>query len=245
MATKWRTLKTAVTVRDAQGLSRELVPLSEAGQLKFEMLGSVRKIAARKGQGHLPGYYWFSSIDRLVPYESRLEMFTLLQLDFSGEVVGVLSQPLVLHFQQHGRTIRHVPDFLLSDRLGGMTLVDVKPSEQVDREVNRKLFRWTEDACSRLGWGYEVRSEPDETFLANLQWLAGYRRPPGQLDSFAGALVSTCSRGNQKLGGLVGSVGDLVLVRPVLFHLLWRRILSTDMTALLSDDSGVWLTARA
>lgn len=193
----------------------------------------------------MPGYYWFSSIDQLVPYESRLEMFTLLQLDFSGETVGVLSQPLVLHFEQRGKTVQHVPDFFLSDQSGGMTLVDVKPSELVDREVNRKLFRWTDEACSRLGWGYEVRSEPDETFLANLQWLAGYRRPPALIDSYAGELVSACSGGSQKLGDLMGFVGNQLLVRPVLFHLLWRRILSTDMTSLLSDDSGVWFTARA
>ncbi|MEX2374244.1 MAG: hypothetical protein WD942_01495 [Dehalococcoidia bacterium] len=111
-------MKASVTVIDRQGWSREHVPLSEAGLLEFDMLGSVRKIASRKGQGNLPGYYWFSSVDRLVPYESRLEMFTLLQLDFSGEVVGVLSQPLVLHFEQRGKTIWHVPDFLLSDQVG-------------------------------------------------------------------------------------------------------------------------------
>src|SRR5690606_17522072 len=139
---------------------------------------SIRKIPAYKGQGHLPGFYWFSGLNQLVPYESRLEMFTLMGFDFDGGVIGVLAQPLMLHFERSGETFRHVPDFLVWRERGGVTVVDVKRSEQAGASRNRRAFESTEVACQHLGWGFEVRTEPDDTYLANVKVAGRVPAPP-------------------------------------------------------------------
>ena len=237
-------MSTTVSFIDDENHVHEWVSLADTRAADIISFRSVRKISAHKGQRHLPGYYWFSSVDTLVPYESRLEMFTLLDLDFSGEVVGVLSQPLILQFRQGPRTVRHVPDFLLDKGGGALSLVDVKRRIQGERSDVRRVFEWTEGACSSLGWGYEVRHELDDVYLSNLKWLAGYRRRPPLCEVYGESLVDACSGGMPSIHELVSIAGSQLLIRPVLFHLLWRRVLAVDMTSLLSDESTVHLPGR-
>ena len=232
-----------VTFVDYHDRVSESVPLSRANFPDFSGLRSVRKINAHKRQQHLPGYYWFSSIDVLVPYESRLEMFSLMDLDFSAEVVGVVSQPLMLHFRRRSKTVRHVPDFLVCRGDGALSLVDVKRRVLGERSDIRRVFEWTEGACASLGWGYEVRHEPDDVYLSNLKWLAGYRRRPPRFELYAEPLLQTCAEGMSSIRELL-SIANPVLVRPALFHLLWRRVLAVDMTKLLAADANVYLLAR-
>ncbi len=51
--------------------------LSEAAGLPFHEYLPVRKPAAYRKQRHLPGYYYFSTTQRHILYESRLEMSVL------------------------------------------------------------------------------------------------------------------------------------------------------------------------
>lgn len=93
-------MKISVSFLDNRLVLHETVPINDAAGRDFIGYHSIRKIPAYKGQGHLPGFYWFSGLNQLVPYESRLEMFTLMGFDFDGGVIGVLAQPLMLHYQQ-------------------------------------------------------------------------------------------------------------------------------------------------
>mgnify|MGYP007082246919 CR=1 FL=1 len=93
-------MKISVSFLDNRLVLHETVPINDAAGRDFIGYHSIRKIPAYKGQGHLPGFYWFSGINQLVPYESRLEMFTLMGFDFDGGVIGVrygvqLTQPLL------------------------------------------------------------------------------------------------------------------------------------------------------
>ncbi|MBX3141752.1 MAG: TnsA-like heteromeric transposase endonuclease subunit, partial [Trueperaceae bacterium] len=203
---------------------------------------SIRKIPAYKGQGHLPGFYWFSGINQLVPYESRLEMFTLMGFDFDGGVIGVLAQPLMLHFERGGQAFRHVPDFLVWREGGGVTVVDVKRAEQAGASRNRRAFESTEVACQHLGWGFEVRTEPDDTHLANMKWLAGYRRRPPRFEAAARELIGCCADGAVSVRHLLAEMERPLLARPTLFHLLWKKVLRFDMTAVLDERSLVYLS---
>lgn len=235
-------LKIAISFLDAQLRLHEAVAIDDVADRDFIGYHSIRKIPAYKGQGHLPGFYWFSAINQLVPYESRLEMFTLMGFDFDGGVIGVLAQPLMLHFERSGETFRHVPDFLVWREGGGVTVVDVKRSEQAGASRNRRAFESTEVACQHLGWGFEVRTEPDDTYLANVKWLAGYRRRPPRFEATARELVGGCADGAVSVRQLLAQMEQPLLARPALFHLLWKRVLKFDMTAILEEGSLVYLS---
>ncbi len=75
-----------------------------------------------------------------------------------------------------GRLRRHVPDFLVAGDRDALTVVDVKPLRRLDDAAVRFTFGWTGRLADWLGWRFEVFSEPEPRVLANVRFLAGYRR---------------------------------------------------------------------
>lgn len=193
----------------------------------------------------MPGLYWFSDLDRLIPYESRLEMLNLMLLDFDVECVDVLPQPLALHFHlKDGSAPWHVPDFLVSLPGGRFLLVDVKPRHQAEKPKHQATFSLTQQWCDRLGWEYRVLSEPDEIYQRNLRWLAGFRRRPVEFEAYADSLLEAVGSEVRSIQSLLAGFDAPPLVRPVLFHLLWRQLLKVEMFAPLEDSSTVVLSTR-
>ena len=100
----------------------------------------VREFRWYKGQRHYSGWYWSATVERLVVYESRLELARILLADFEPDVVGIAAQPLQLVGPDAGRIRRHVPDLLLVNADGGVTVVDVKaPAKLADPSVQAAM----------------------------------------------------------------------------------------------------------
>lgn len=118
----WRESGGEVT-RPAQGLSA------------MPRLGCepMRGFSWRRGQRHRPGLQYLVSTGRLHGYESLEEARLLLMLDFAGDLVDVLSQPLRLRYQTRDRWRAHTPDFLAYTR-AGRWLIDVRPASRVHGE---------------------------------------------------------------------------------------------------------------
>lgn len=193
----------------------------------------------------MPGLYWFAALDRLIPYESRLEMLNLMLLDFDVDCVDVLPQPLALHFHLYdGSTPWHVPDFLVSLPGGRFLLVDVKPRHQAEKPKHQATFSLTQAWCHRLGWDYRVLSEPEEVYMRNLRWLSGFRRRPVDFDAYADELLEAVGGGARPVGSLLAGFEHPGLVRPVLFHLLWRQVVAFEMNSALEDSTLVMLSSR-
>ncbi len=97
--------------------------------------------------------------------------------DFDPSVAGIAAQPFLLAGTDGARDRRHVlPDLLLVSADGGVTVVDVKaPSRMADPGV-RAQFAWTRRVCAGRGWEFEAWSGADPRLLANVRFLAGYRR---------------------------------------------------------------------
>lgn len=226
-------------------MRREGVTVSDAHLLDFIGFESVRSIPSYKGQVGLPGLYWFAALDRLIPYESRLEMLNLMLLDFDVDCVDVLPQPMALRFQlDDGSTPWHVPDFLVSLAGGRFLLVDVKPRHQAERPKHLATFSLTQVWCDQLGWDYRVLSEPGDVYMRNLRWLSGFRRRPVNFDSNAGELLEAVGGGARAVGSLLAGFEHPSLVRPVLFHLLWRQLLAFDLNLALEDSTLVFLSSQ-
>lgn len=233
------------TYVDANGVMCEGVRIESLRGLDFIGFRSVRNIPTYRGQRSLPGLYWFAALNRHVAYESRLEMIALMLLDFEGDCVDVLPQPLAFHYSAQGKKTRwHVPDFLVSLPDGQFRLLDVKPLKFADESRNQKVFGLTRVWSQRLGWDYGVISEPSEVYLRNLKWLAGFKRRPVLADRFEEAFIEAVASGPTSIAELLAVVHEPVLARPVLFHMLWRQFLAVDMDKPLEDSSRVVLSSR-
>jgi hypothetical protein len=186
------------------------------------------------GQRHYSGVFWSSTQRDHVIYESRLELAVLLSADFDPSVVGIVAQPFLLRTLVGGVIRRHVPDYLLLTDAGPV-VVDVKPGDRVDRPEIAATFAWTREVVEARGWRFEVRSEPAPVRLANLRFLAGYRR-----DWLFDVVLLDELRAADLVGVRLGDAPAQLperpapLVRSALFHLIWSGYLIVDLERPLS-----------
>jgi hypothetical protein len=165
-----------------------------------------------RGQAHYSGWHRSATMGRHVVYESRLELARLLLADFDG----------------------HVPDFLLADRGGLVTVVSVKPADRLgDPKVARSL-EWAGTVYAFRGWRHEIWSQAPPAVLANVRSLAAYRhqaRVPADLaawvDGRTGAPVSVAALEAAWPEQAAG-------IRSAALHLLWRGVLTAGLPRPLS-----------
>jgi len=209
-----------------------------------ELAGSVpvRQFRWYKGRKHYSGWYWSSTNGDLVVYESRLELARIMLVDFAPDVRGIAAQPFRLIAADGDRIRRHVPDIFLVDADGGVKVVDVKsPHKRNDPEV-RALMRRTARTVALRGWGFEDWYGAPGHVLANVSFLAGYRRRRLVREDLIPVVREASSTGSA-IVDLERSVTQAppMLVRPVVLHLLWTGELVADMTKPLDGLSMVKL----
>src|SRR5579884_3708385 len=122
---------------------------------------SVRALAAsrpwrtfrwHRGQAHYSGWYWAATTGQHVIYESRLELARLLLADFDPQVTAIAAQPFYVNGCIDGRDRTHVPDFLLLDRAGLVTVVNVKPADRLAVGKVSDALAWAEAVFGERGW---------------------------------------------------------------------------------------------
>jgi len=188
----------------------------------------------RHGQAHYSGWYWSATTGGHVVYESRLELARLLLADFDPRVATIAAQPFCVTAEVVGARRRHVPDFLLLDVDGVVTVVNVKPADQLARPKVATALTWAGEVFARRGWRHEVWSGAPQVVLSNVRFLAAYRYP----DRVDAATVSWIERQvatSAVLGDLenwdTSAAGD---VRAAALHLVWRGVFRIDLEAPLS-----------
>jgi hypothetical protein len=223
-----------VSFRDAAG--RE----SEAGLalVSAEVLAAGRPWRVfrwRQGQAHYSGWYWSATTGGHVVYESRLELARLLLADFDPEVAMVAAQPFLVTAPSGGRVRRHVPDFLVIDRGGGVRVVNVKPADQLEIPKVAEALAWAGEVFAARGWEHEIWSGAEPVLLANVRFLAGYRFADRVDASLADAVARHAAPGatiSELEQGWPDRAGD---ARAAVLHLVWRGVFRTDLLVPLSS----------
>lgn len=180
------------------------------------------------GQRHYPGWYWSATEGDLVPYESRLELSRATIADFDVTVRHIVAQPFLLTAVVDGVQRRHVPDYLLF-RATGVTVVAVKPARKLTDPRVAYALRWVREVVEDAGWQFEVFTEPPQTYIANVRFLAGYRRSEA-IHPDALARMRSFPLDGVSFGAAVhDSQIPPPRARAALLHMLWRQELVVDM----------------
>ena len=161
-------------------------------------------------------------------FESRLELARLLLADFDPDVVAIVGQPFQMVAAVKGRVRRHVPDYFLLRKDGTALIVNVKPADQAVPKVAEAL-EWPRRLLVEHGWDYEVWTGADAQRLANVRFLAGYRRPDiAPLDE---TVLSGVTDGDSIVGVelRVADRRPAGVVRRVLLRALWEQRLVCDL----------------
>lgn len=204
-------------------------PLSRGWTVAFEDVGPVREFRWSRSQRHWPGWWWSSTSNRHVGYESWLERDHVMLLDFDRDVTGFASQPFWLYWLGDTRRRRHAPDFFARLTDGTGVVIDVRADEQIE-PADAEAFAATVRACAQVGWHFRRFGTPDPVRVANVRWLSRYRHPRcGAQTAIAERLLEVFDRPTGLFEG-VAAVGDRLMVLPVLYHLMWRQVLVAELT---------------
>ncbi|MFI2615657.1 TnsA-like heteromeric transposase endonuclease subunit [Streptomyces sp. NPDC018584] len=204
-------------------------PLVDAWAVRFEDVAPVRAFKSYRGQRHLPGLWWSSTVGGHIGYESWLERDHVMLLDFDPSVVGISSQPFWLFWRSDaGKGISHAPDYFARRENGTGVVVDCRPADRrKPRDVAK--FEATQAACTQVGWEFRLVGAPDAIVMRNVRWLAGYRHSRHRLEPVASELLAAFAEPQPLVAG-ASAVGDPIGVLPVLFHLLWSHELTVDVS---------------
>jgi hypothetical protein len=233
----------SVSVRLPDGtVSERPLRLVTAGQVV--MAGPWRSARSARGQAHYPGYYWSATSGGHVIYESRLELARLLLADFDPGVTAIAAQPFLLRAQAGGRVRRHVPDFLLVRADQTVQVVNVKPAARLADPTVAEALAWPGRLFEARGWDHEIWTGAAPVLLANVRFLAGYRRPGMPPDEVTSAVLGE-ARPGERLGGLLDRA-ERSWPRPAakaaVLRLLWQQRLSTDLSRPLDAGSVLEVT---
>jgi hypothetical protein len=212
-------------------------PLGELWSTPFERVAPVRSFPSFRGQASFSGLYYAATMDAHVGFESWLERDVAMMLDFDPEVVAFSSQPFWLAWAQDGEQRRHAPDYFARLADGTGVVIDVRPDDRIEPR-DAEAFAATERACREVGWVFQRTGGPGAVLVANVRWLAGYRHRRCRREDVAGMLTGVFAEPKPLMGGARGA-GDPVGVLPVLYHLLWKQVLVTDMAAGLLGPGSV------
>lgn len=91
---------------------------------------AVRRVVTRSGRG-VRGYFPSRKTQRLIPWESLLEMNAILHFEYSPGVRWYEGQPERIEFWYDGRISTYVPDFALELIDSSELRIEVKPESKL------------------------------------------------------------------------------------------------------------------
>ena len=167
-------------------------------------------------------------------YESRLELARPLYADFDPCVNRIVAQPFLSSTEINGRVRKHIPDFLLITDTGAV-VVDVKPRHRLADPKVSSTFAWTRTIVTAQGWRYEVATEPPVIELANIRFLAGYRRPHLVDDALVRHVRAAGIDGVTLAQATKQVAAPAPQARATILHLMWTQEFIVDATQPLTS----------
>jgi hypothetical protein len=213
-------------------------PLMSCLGVRFEDVLPVRPFRFEKGLRNFAGWWYFATTGTHIGFESWLERDHLMLMDFDPAVAAVASQPFWLRWRdEDDRARRHAPDYFARLRDGSAVVVDVRPDDRIP-ERDAATFAVTAAACGTAGWEYRRSGDLDPVLVANVRWLSRYRHRRCLVPPVAAVLLEAFAGGRGLFEG-AELAGDRLRTLPVLFHLMWQRQLTADLSVPLGSAAVV------
>ena len=205
-------------------------PLMSCVGVRFEDVPPVRAFRFEKGLRNFAGWWYFATTCTHIGFESWLERDHLMLMDFDPAVAAVASQPFWLRWRDEDDHVRwHAPDYFARRQDGSAVVVDVRPDDRIP-ERDAGTFAATAAACESAGWEYRRSGNLDPVLVANVRWLSRYRHSRCLVPQVAAVLLEAFAGGRGLVEG-AELAGDRLRTLPVLFHLMWQRQLTADLSA--------------
>lgn len=220
--------------------------------------GNVRRVAPISTNLR---YTITSKADETVQCESFQERKLTLLFDRDSTIQEYRSQPERFAFTDTlGNSRAYVPDFIVWKTTGEVEIHEVTLTERKARVSLQEREKAAHRICQERGWHYVVHTEatlPQATEEANLLALYRYRPSIYANEAVTTAIHQRLNRDERKSVHLLIAelANGLSLPQPVvisaLCHLIWHRVLDTDLmsrllfvNAALAPDTWIWWSEK-
>ena len=201
--------------------------------------GNIRRVASI---GNNLRYTITSKADETVQCESFQERKLTLLFDRDESIQEYKSQPERFAFTDSaGKSRTYVPDFMVWRKTGEIEIHEVTLTERRERFGIQEREKAARAICETRGWRYVVHTEatlPQATEETNLLALYRYRPSIYANAAVTAALHQRLKGGNERqaVHFLIPELAHaLSLPEPTvisaLCHLLWHRVIETDLTS--------------
>ncbi|MGW7521141.1 TnsA-like heteromeric transposase endonuclease subunit [Streptomyces sp. NPDC054796] len=168
--------------------------------------------------------------------------------DHDPHVRVIIGQPFQLRIAHGPARQGYVPDLLLADRGGRITLVDGTPTAG-GLHPSQEVLEWAAQTASSQGWRHECwRGPADPHLLTTVAALAAYKRPLRAGHALIEPVLELCAhreRSIREVEDHFASSAPHLLVRETVHHLLWWGDLACDLRAPVGMATRVRTDARA
>jgi hypothetical protein len=202
--------------------------------------GNIRRVAPI---GTNLRYAITSKADETVQCESFQERKLTLLFDRDPTIQEYRSQPIQFTFTDtQNKTHTYVPDFMVWKATGEVEIHEVTLTSRQEKVSIQEREKAAREICQREGWSYVIHTEetlPQATEEANL--LALYRYRPSVYANPAVTAAVRAHLGQGESRGICLLIAEITqalsLPQPTvisaLCHLLWHRVIDTDLTSRL------------
>ena len=195
----------------------------------------TRKPGKWVGQRPYQGHYWCAGARKSVFHESMAEYAGMMLIDHLYDIVKVYAQPMLMTFADG---TFHYPDYLAVEASGVRHLVDVHP-KGLTKPEHELAFANTARVCEVLGWRFTLIDQLSDIVRMNLEMMGRYRHHRYTPTLAVEEHILRTAKTNESFGTLRRALmtdkpGELM---PALFHLMWRRELTFDLTRAFTEHT--------
>lgn len=214
--------------------------ISDFLQAEAGALDPVRNFPIYQNQRNRPNRHYVAQLRRHVFCESLLEASVLVELEFEEKLTAVAPQPFTVHIPllTAGSTI-HTPDFYVLLANGERRVIDVKPPERVGEVMQVHALRM-QQLADYADFSYELRTGYGQPARSTLRWLSAYRRIDAANSEICDRVLTLLGSGRVPIGDVVSRLRLTPIELPILFSLIWHRVLHISLDEPVTRDSLVW-----
>jgi hypothetical protein len=211
----------------------------KGGAPPLDQLGPVRRPRSSEHNRHVPVTAYTMTNGDYVSLESGLEHDLLRRLDRDPSVLRIVAQPLTLSWRG-SEPGSHTPDLLTVHAGAAPTVWDVRAVDKQDQHFET-TSTLTRQACTSVGWSYQVFAGMNDLERLNMMWLNGFRRAPPWASRHEGAILAAAGRDGATMASVFAHDDGSGESISTVWHLLWRGVLDVDVTAPWTPATGVTL----
>lgn len=138
----------------------------QSGPLKVEIMyewdsarKTIGKASRKKRTSWQEGHFFSEKNQRMMHYRSSWEKKVMVLLEASPRVDSYQEEPFPIQYEFRGGTHNYFPDFLVKFKNGTSLILEIKPQNQCETDINKAKWSSAMRYCTQHGFVFRIWTE--------------------------------------------------------------------------------------